>query len=97
MIIAVNFQFTQLEGRGLKNIRTSTGFEIYCDDHSSLSSTTAAQYAFHIYFKSQNSHHFPNVYFQVMFSLPLLVKLPIILQRGPRAGLVIDYRVLKLV
>ena len=26
--------------------------EIYCDDHSSLSSTTAVQYAFHIYFTS---------------------------------------------
>ena len=27
MIIAVNFQFKQLEGRSLKNIRASTGFE----------------------------------------------------------------------
>ena len=89
MIIAVNFKFKQLEGRG---------FEINCDGHSSLSSTTAVQYACHIYFKSQNCHHFPNVYFQVLFSLPLLLKLRIILQKTPRAGLVIDYyRVLKLV
>ena len=54
----------QLEGRSLKNIRASTGspdifqassfqllkLEIYCDNHSSLSSTTAVKYEFHIYF-----------------------------------------------
>ena len=28
--------------------------ETYCDDHSSLSSTTAAQYAFHISFTLSN-------------------------------------------
>ena len=122
VIIAVNFQLKQLEGRSLKNIRASTGFEpvtsaipvrcstnwavkphigsevnllssclpvqwndvknmkcilncgghgshsrwspdifqassfqllkleIYCDDHSSLSSTTRVQYVFHIHF-----------------------------------------------
>ena len=27
-------------------------WKIYCDDHSSLSSTTAVQYEFHIYFTS---------------------------------------------
>ena len=56
------FKFKLLEGRSLKNIRASTGFEpvtsggsnpveasqllkleINCDDHSSLSSTTAVQ------------------------------------------------------
>ena len=105
MISAVNVTIKQLEGRSLKNIRASTGFEpvtsvtpwrcstnsavkphiesevnllssylplqwndvkaliffkllpsnclkwnIYCDDHSSLTSTTAVQYDFHIYF-----------------------------------------------
>ena len=35
-MIAVNFQLFKLE--------------IYCDDHSSLSSTTEVQYEFHIYF-----------------------------------------------
>ena len=61
VIIAVNFKLKQLEGRNLKNIRASTGFikqassfqlpklEIYCDDHSSLSSTTAVQYNNRVY------------------------------------------------
>ena len=29
-----------------------SNWEIYCDDHSALSSTTAVQYEFHIYFTS---------------------------------------------
>ena len=28
-------------------------WKIYCDDHSSLSSTTSVQYEFHIYFTGQ--------------------------------------------
>ena len=43
MIIAVNFQLKQLEGRSLKNIRASTGFEPV---------TSAVQYTFHTFFTS---------------------------------------------
>ena len=43
MIIAVNFQFKQLEGRSLKNIRSSPGIEPV---------TSAVQYAFHMCFTS---------------------------------------------
>ena len=43
MIIAVIF----FKAIGRKN---SEKYQIYYDDHSSLSSTTAAKYEFHIYF-----------------------------------------------
>ena len=77
MIIAVNFQFKQLERRSLKKRSRGHGsnpvealifffqassfqllkLEIYCDDHSSLWSTTAVQVyeLFHIYFTSLNN------------------------------------------
>ena len=48
VIIAVNFQLKQLEGRSLKNIRASTGIEPV---------TSAVRYAFHMCFTCV-SHHF---------------------------------------
>ena len=54
VVIAVNFQFKQLEGRSPDIFQASSfqllKLEIYCNNHSSLSSITAVQHAFHIYF-----------------------------------------------
>ena len=63
------FQFKQLERRSLKKIRASTvNWKIYCDDHPSLSSTTAAQ----IWIISYKLHGRPFVKWERKISFSML-------------------------